>query len=868
MVKADRKMGGESSAPTNGPRRLGRTLRRRFAAQVSQLEKRELLAKLGADAPIPLKLDSVQSLSAAQIYDQPQQVGNVPPIPLILVTIRNYSDDTVYPIIKAENATQDMAEPGLKALFDIFDNYNEDYRGYIGYQDGGTNYIGLRPHTEVTVSMPLVFWDSGRIIIATAGDLIQQENNIYNYRDDSLRFTTDSDNFRNAPDGGGIVQWFHYLSNRNDPKHSNSGAIGIPDDAPGQLLELTIRNEWMGNLPNWQHIHVQAKIDAPFTSLNYDVSYVDAIMLPASMEATDPIVDFLKPGDEHYREPFGWAGANLTVDKLQGGQNTPGEIAKFANNTAGQGFPDGYLGNYFGGLGWDEYFAPNNVPGINLPAGHHLFMNSPLNDARSAFSSGNYMLASGGKVYVQPLNNGFPVAKPGTTTDQSDQLTGLDPEMVKLLAPGMLINDNSGANPAISQSTTILKINPDGTSVTMSQKATSSQTRNYVFQGSILTGKLKTAPNNDKKLIAVDGADAAFIAQLQVGMLISGDGVPAGLRIKTISPDNKFLILDGDVPDAPRGQKYTFSGGVADPFISKLTSLWYGWANYYAKKFSKPMIPGFELANGFDLVPNNTSFGDKFAAIIYDVMSAFSAITPNGSRLTTANFIMSNIIGDNVGMIPGLSPERRQQLTDEVISLMRGVLDHTERTTEKDWYSPPTDTRQYGGAKIGKDPADYNVYNLNPYVWFVKKKLGLSGYAFSVDDGISDVDARGATKMIIGIGGTKDPKPSSKLKDLPNQLPYGPYTHWGPVKVLARQIPESTSPNTIQIAKDSDRWELGLLSAKATVTAPADDIFLPGTIVNGFNDREFWVVLNPSKKMKRKSGTFGVKFYDPVVITS
>ena len=39
--------------------------------------------------------------------------------------------------------------------------HNEEYRGYIGYTDGGKKYLGLQANSSITIDVPLVFWDSG-----------------------------------------------------------------------------------------------------------------------------------------------------------------------------------------------------------------------------------------------------------------------------------------------------------------------------------------------------------------------------------------------------------------------------------------------------------------------------------------------------------------------------------------------------------------------------------------------------------------------------------------------------------------------------------------------------------------------------------
>ena len=70
-------------------------------------------------------------------------------------------------------------------------------------------------------------------------------------------------------------------------------------------------------------------------------------------------------------------------------------------------------------------------------------------------------------------------------------------------------------------------------------------------------------------------------------------------------------------------------------------------------------------------------------------------------------------------------------------SVLRGVSDFTKYpdAIENDkhvvWYPNPS-------LKRGKQ--DFNVFNLDPFVWFVHVKLGFSGYGFSVDDDTADGD--------------------------------------------------------------------------------------------------------------------------------
>src|SRR5262249_3922094 len=89
-----------------------------------------------------------------------------------------------------------------------------------------------------------------------------------------------------------------------------------------------------------------------------------------------------------------------------------------------------------------------------------------------------------------------------------------------------------------------------------------------------------------------------------------------------------------------------------------------------------------------------------------------------------------------------------------------------------------TDGKQNNPAFWYPDPAvqtgnqTFNVFNLDPFVWFVHKKLGLSGYGFSLDDDAADIGANFATKLAVAIGG---------LNGLPNQFEWTQQNQYGPV---------------------------------------------------------------------------------------
>ena len=83
-------------------------------------------------------------------------------VPLKTLRITNNTAQTVYPIMRDPNdGPYDPYDPALK-----------DYRGYIGYKEGGKYYFGLKSRQSILVKLPLVFWNGGRILIGTDGKYV------------------------------------------------------------------------------------------------------------------------------------------------------------------------------------------------------------------------------------------------------------------------------------------------------------------------------------------------------------------------------------------------------------------------------------------------------------------------------------------------------------------------------------------------------------------------------------------------------------------------------------------------------------------------------------------------------------------------
>ena len=138
---------------------------------------------------------------------------------------------------------------------------------------------------------------------------------------------------------------------------------------------------------------------------------------------------------------------------------------------------------------------------------------------------------------------------------------------------------------------------------------------------------------------------------------------------------------------------------------------------------------------------------------------------------------MQDIVGANMGFIFTNQAKKTDDgkmvtamIRDMIKSVLRGVSDFTKYPDDVDdhgnhlsWYPDPAET--------DRRTQPFNVFNLDPFVWFVHVQLGFSGYGFSVDDDTADVGAGGASQLqltVIDTGGLKNSNPWTI------QAPYGP----------------------------------------------------------------------------------------------
>jgi len=133
-------------------------------------------------------------------------------VPMKTLRITNNTPNTVYPIMRDQNATI-LADKAV-GLYDPYDTPKREYRGYIGYQ--GTDekyYFGLKGNETILVNIPLVFWDAARMGVETGGGgqyLLNNETKLPNpLRNDSkaARTIAKSEAGPGAINNG-VVMWY------------------------------------------------------------------------------------------------------------------------------------------------------------------------------------------------------------------------------------------------------------------------------------------------------------------------------------------------------------------------------------------------------------------------------------------------------------------------------------------------------------------------------------------------------------------------------------------------------------------------------------------------------------------------------------
>lgn len=792
---------------------------------------------------IPPNDQDPQAALNTVLYFAPAKTGPQFTIPDKTITFTNNTSKTVFPILTDTNSTLDTKSATIQALYDPIDPIWNEFRGYIGYKNGDGNFLGLPPGMAITIKVPLVFWDGARIFIGTDSTYMDMINtnaqvkqsatipNPFQYyaknQDGSptKHAVLPAVSMSGEPEGTtGVVMWYRQgLDIKND-----SEPIGPANDAPAQLAEFTIRDTILSTInphidelfPNHGETHAL---------FNYDVSYVDNMTLPVAMEALDvpvpitdppvpPLVVTPFPGP---RLPYGWVGSAQTVDQFEAA------LRDFLKPND----PVNGLGSYFNGNGWTQYnFTVSNngspafatPPLIKIPSAQDALADSPLGDISSNYDllANSYMLTSNG-AGPKAVVGGAGGTATGTNAISFTQGT-IDLNQQKLrssLVVGMVVGSSTAgysvpANTKVTgityqtegdPTTPIVGVTTDGpvpetpngqsgviftftrpvtdylstrlvnlwytwANYYVTQVALDSNAQNQQgISGKAIPDSAKPAALNN--VIQLDSANTHLVP----GMVVTG----AGISTNPSNGKTTIISIDADNRTLHLSQGVTIGAvGTYDLFLPSWTS--------------NPSVAGFDpsmLLTPFNPVAT-VSVPDvkQFAQNAYQLLSFMSQVPADPKSTAPVSVqVVHNVIGGNVTKPTNLDGLHKIEVSFRTMvkSLLRGVNDFNLQLDQKLWYPDPS-LHPVGGQ-------DFNIFNMDPFVWFVHQRLGLSGYGFSLDDDAADIGAIYATKLGVSIGG---------LNGLPNQFewtqqaPFGPVSDNATVTTLALPFPTHQPPYT------------------------------------------------------------------------
>jgi len=853
------------------------------------------------------------------------------------ITITNNNPTQyLFAFLEGANSRQAVSPYEGTAAFDPYDPSNQEYRGYIGYTDGTTDYAGLPPLSTITITVPLAFWDGGRIIFSTDGadqfstyggnngetppgapfnfldantqatffgnisssalnqldftpvyntfdatnggmpttsdwkspvtEGLFQNGQTYNVTGPGLpaggemvtinsadpgfitlpnaagaaqtaqqyTFTLTSGPSISATDryiqGGfaldtqgsadttnGVVMWYHAL---------NSSA---PNNlAPFQLTEISFRGTFYDPTINTGTGFEDLIGTTVFNqgvdndSADYDLSFVDSLNVPVAVEASNVTIPS-NGSNTPASAAVGWVGSGQSETDLQAA------ISAFASANPNAATNDNYLGTYFGGQGYPTFQVVD--PGdVKLPSGQNLFLSSVASGSNSdiffnmQFSDGTaisepYPALSNGDIGPLTLLVGGDPAHPSqghalglNTSAMADHyaLTNfIEPNVAAGHTYDVTYNDN-GVITSIGTITSMAMVGNAVVGVNISGTVpANAASQVYTFTlantdyaatpiaglwyswANYYVANIQSTPASNVAGTLADGNILTLTdptAGLVPGMVVTATGLPAGCIILSVSSDDKTIELS----EVPQGSNNPTSFSFAAPSSASIAS-------------SNPNSDG-DVNLSFP--SSEQAFATAFSQTIFVVMSAWSASVPAGTA-NGWNTLLGNIIGGNVSstFIPNTNVDIVNELTVLSKSALRGVPDYTNPlySNQEQWYPDPA--LPAGGQT-------YNAFNLDPFVWFVHEKLGLTAYAFALDDDIGNVLVPGGSNLEFAIGGIDD---GLQVKD--------PYTNVAPFGVVT----------TTSLNAQANSGVLGGLSDEQIVyqiSAYDYNQVKPGTLVN------------------------------------
>ncbi len=803
------------------------------------------------------------------------------------ITITNYGKETIYPFLRTANDGKDPNDSN-DGYYDPQDLHTGEFREYVGYTaKDGKEYLGLPPGASLTFQVPLVLWDGDNISLVTDGKYLTTPPG----KPGSTLFGYDP-NARIAIAGTAPVNnstWVEGSSNfSKDDKplvmfYYATTAATVSDDAPSQPAEVTFRDPYLKQF-----------IDDPFQTfplINYDVTNVNKLSAPASMEGSNvPITSgAVASGNLKYYPPnkdFGWHGSDRDTESFDA------LLKDFVNNTG-----KASIGKYFSEKGWPKFYNPDPTSlASGIPSGANLFDLSPIDVNGnvvhvSNFDSNRWILSSGGGGAIQATAGGEALTDANAT------------KLPLIFGPGQReafvkdVKSMEDSKQRIELTISTSDPNYQGVLGKLVKYDPSSSVRAYT----VTTGGTDYSPETYVKIVGGGGTGALGDVHVEKGVITSiglnpdhaGTGYTTPPKVEIIDPTGKghgaeataeitggtaiVELDDGRTLPTGVGVSYVFKRTGRDYASTDITNLWYSWARYYVDQFTDfqpeseegtlvkssigngptvvtnqitlSSLPPTPLAVGMTVtapsgVPAQTTilkivgttiylsqipdastpmtqqytFGAPqalpidatsaaytkpytlafssaqtpaatlFAGSVYESMAVQSVAVPPSAYLPTTMNVVDHVIKFYANLPTynlGWGTVLVGEIRDIAKSILRGVYDYYQVPDQSQWYPDP---------KTPTGGQDFNVYNLDPYVWFVHKVEGLSGYAFSIDDDVANPAATGPrdddsnhnpSNLQIGFAGIKGAGDESAAPPLGNQKEWFPTTPWGSIQAKA-----------------------------------------------------------------------------------
>jgi hypothetical protein len=364
------------------------------------------------------------------------------------------------------------------------------------------------------------------------------------------------------------------------------------------------------------------------------------------------------------------------------------------------------------------------------------------------------------------------------------------------LAVGMTVS-GPGIVPAQGTSALVLKIDSANNQIYLSQLSASAGSGKYTFGNP--TAMPFSNPDGIKS-ITVNSGGGGYTPKSRFNVTISGGGGSGASAVAIVGDDGTIT----NVVVTAGGSGYTSAPTIGFPGGTGPAATATAIVGTYITPLNL-QFPAGQLQTA-----------RLFAGTVYTAMAAEAAIpnlTVNNPLLPAPMSLVYTVIGCDVLHLPNSNAGASQvgaQVTILIKSSLRGVSDFNQ-VPESQWYPNPA---VYQGGQ------EFNVYNLDPYVWFVHDVLGLSGYGFSVDDDTSDVGAYASNytpqfdrvypnHIDMVFSGLVDPATQLGLK---NKAKWYGNVQYGPITAVGSISNPTSGPNAgntiVTLTDQTKYWQI------------------------------------------------------------